>query len=424
MRTSPKYGRYHEISNTARTILDTLATVRPIIERAYRHKRQYPGAKSMTDTKRYKSGYVGQKSYGVLAGKVWPKRNARRYKRKGRRSAMRKVVKKLFKGVSYQTEVTGTVTGDKCVYIGHTTAYPEELLTMLVMVCIKNVLNEAGVAISSWEQPRLGYLTNGDVFQFVYKASPTSGPTAAFTNVTVVAGHISFYDVAAALAQAIITNMLANSLSDAAILTEFQYMPSGGKLVKIDLQDVLVNFFVKSALKIQNRSLAQPTDDEVDVNNVPVYGKLYNGTGNGALQRTVDSLRFVCGGNSTFPIAVDGSGFNNFAEPPDASEFTHVRKFGKVYLNPGQIKTAVLKFRSTINVSRLFQLINQYEINNATSQWFNLGAFNMFSLERVIAKLAAEATPGISITYEVDYKGYMSLKPCPERFTAPKRVVS
>jgi len=95
-----------------------------------------------------------------------------------------------------------------------------------------------------------------------------------------------------------------------------------------------------------------------------------------------------------------------------------------VYINPGQIKTTVLRFRSNINISRLFQTINQYQMSNSGSQWFNLGAFNFFGLERVIAKLPAEASPGINVTYEIDYKGYMSLKPSPERFTAPLRRVS
>lgn len=382
------------------------------------YAKRYSSIATQTKSKRgYKRKYSSSPAY--LAGKVRAKYRARRY---GRKRYLRPVVKRLFKGVSYQTEYVSTLTSDRCAYVGHSTALPDELLTMLVMACMKDTLHEAGISISSWEQSRTGYVSTGDLFQFVYKTSVNTAPTATNTSITVAVGHTTFYEIAAGLAQTLITNMKAGSLADGLILTEFQYVPTGAKLVKTDLQDVIVNFFVKSALKIQNRSVVAAGDDEMDVNNVPIYGKLYNGTGNGAIQRTVDSVQFICGPNNTLPIAVDGSSLRNFAEPPDASEFTHVRRFGKVYLNPGHIKTSVARFRSNINVTKLFQTIIQYNVSNSSSQWLNLGCFNMFALEKVIAKQGSEA--GITIAYEVDYKGFMYLKPSPQRFTAPVRFVS
>lgn len=374
--------------------------------------------------KRSKLMYRGKSSSGYLAGKVRARLAARRRRRRGGKRRLRRVVKRLFKGISYQTEYANTASGDKCVYIGHTTAHADELLTMLCMVCIKDVLQQVGIYIPSWNLLRASYVNNGDIFQFVYKVLGSSAEAATFTNFTVAAAQTTFADIATNLAVTIKANMSASSLSDGFVLTQFQYIPTGGKLVKLDLMDAIINFFIKSSLKIQNRSVAAGGDDEMDVNNVPVYGKLYNGTGNGAIQRTNDGVQFVAGANNTLPISVDGSGIPNFSEPPDASEFTHVRKFGKVYINPGHIKTSVLKFRSNINITRLFQLLNSYYILNNTSQWINLGAFNMFALERVIAKLGTEASPGINLTYEVDYKGFMTLKPNPQKFTAPYRIES
>jgi len=355
---------------------------------------------------------------GVLRGFIKTKWRARR---RGRRA--RKIVKRNVKGVSYQTEYVGSLTGDKCLFLGHSTALPEELLLTLVMGCMKNVMIEAGITINSWPELRNGYIVNGDIFQFVYKPTPFAVHTAANTTYAVIPADLSYYDIALKLALAIQTSFIANLLPDALILTEFQYVAVGGRVIKCSLQDCLVNYFVKSSLKIQNRSVVTAGDDEIDVNNVPVYGKLYHGTGNGMIQRTVDQISFICGPRTATNIAVNGSAVANYSEPPDASEFTHVNSFNKAYFNPGNIKTSVLKFKTSINVTKLFIKLMHYFLDNASSEWFDLGKFNCYGLERVIAKLPGEPSPAMTLVYEVDNKFYATVKPGQQKFTAPMRVV-
>jgi hypothetical protein len=294
----------------------------------------------------------------------------------------------------------------------------------MVMACVKCVMIEAGVSINSWSEPRAGYWANGDILQFVYKALPSTAPVATNTNITVAAGHLTFWDVVSQFASNLITNMKAGLIGDGILLTEFQYIPTGGKLIKVDLLDSKVNFYIKSSLKMQNRSVAALGDDEIDVNNVPIYGKMYNGVGNGAHQRTVDSVNFINGPNLSTSCLVDGSSFTNFSEPPDASEFTHVKRFGKVYINPGHVKYSNLKFRSTILINNLFMRLLDYYLSNATQQWFSIGGFNMFALERVIGKLPLEYSPAINVTFEIDFKGFMTLFPSPQKFTSPMRQVT
>lgn len=355
---------------------------------------------------------------GVLRGFIKARWGARR---RGRR--LRKIAKRIFKGVSFQTEAANTLTGDKCLFLGHTTACPEEMLLVLVMGCIKNVMIEAGITINSWPQLRAGYLANGDVFQFVYKPTPVVIPTAVGTTYTVIAADLSFYDVALKVAAAVKASFVAGTLSDALVLTEFQYVPVGGKLIKVDIMDSIVNIFVKSAMKVQNRSVVAPGDDEIDVNNVPVYGKLYSGWGNGMIQRTVDQVLFICGASTANPIATDTSGIPNFAEPPDASEFTHCSRYNKAYFNPGNIKTSILKFKTKINITKLFIKLMHYYGGNASSEWFDLGKFNCYGIERVIAKLAGEPSPAMNLVYELDNKFYCTISPSPQKFTAPMRIV-
>lgn len=364
-------------------------------------------------------------SSGVLSGKVSARKNARWVRGRGRRRRPRRIVKRLFKGVSYQTEAVSTCTGDKCVYLGHTTACPEEMLKCLCMAVVKNVMIEYGVTIQNFAQSRTGYLTNGDVFQFIYKPTPSLAPSALGTSLTVAVGHFTFWDVVNALFAVVRTSMISGiNLGDANILTEFQFIPTGGRLCKVDLQDANVNLFVKSALKVQNRSVGTLGDDEIDVNNVPLYGKMYKGTGNGALQRSVEQVSFICGQDTASVINVDGSIFASFSEPPSPVEFTHVKYYNKAHFNPGQVKTSVLTFKSNVNITALWIKLFHYYNSNVGQEWFNLGVFSMFGLERVIAKLPAEVTPAINLTYEVDNKFFLTVSPAPQKFTIPYRVVS
>jgi len=203
---------------------------------------------------------------------------------------------------------------------------------------------------------------------------------------------------------------------------EAQYTPLNGTVQKVDLQDGKITFYSKSALKVQNRSVALAADNEADdVNNVPIYGKLYHGIGNGALQRSIDNIKFVNGPALANNVAVAGDAFANFSEPPDASEFTHVTKFMKAYFNPGQIKTSVLSFKTNINVSLFFNTMIQYYTGNSTEQYLKIGIFRMFGLERVIAKLAGEDTPAMKIAYEIDFKIWGTLRPHKQTYTTPYR---
>lgn len=359
------------------------------------------------------------RSTARLAGKVRANRRARRT----RRGKIRNAVKTNAAGVSYQTESVGQTTGDKCVYVGHSTALPSELLQLLCMVCMKKVMAESAITWSSWLQPRAVYINNGDVFQFVYKPTLVANNTSLNTSITVAAAQVTFADVALHLKSTVEASFNAGLLLDSLLLTEFQYIPTGGKLTKIDLQDVMVKYWFKSDMKLQNRSVANPGDDEIDVNNVPVFGKLYHGTGNGMLQRNVTNVKFLNGPAATNPISVDASALPDFAEPPDPSELTHVGRYTKFYIQPGNIKTSVLRFKTKINVTNLFIKLLRYYGNNIDNEWFNLGIFNIYGTERVIAKLPAEATPAITITYQVDLKCSAVMYPSPQKYTTPYRVI-
>nr|UOF82594.1 putative capsid protein [Cressdnaviricota sp.] len=369
-------------------------------------------------------------SYGQLNGKVKPnKYRARRYRRRGSNAMkMRPVVRRTFKGVSVQKEYVGSVSGEKSVYITHSTAGYDEIMLMFVMACIKELMIQNGFTIQSWVDSRNQFLVNGDILQFVYKQNPRS-PTASTYQITVGSTHTTWIDIANALVAAINT---AFTLSDfpSAYLFSFQgIFQNGDKPTQISLLDVKLSFFIKSALKMQNRTVAAAGEDEVDVNNVPLYGKIYHGSGNGPLHRDGSVATMICGRGWNEPAAINGTSYNSFTEPFDPSDLTFVKSWNKIGINPGGIKTTLLTSKFTIGIQKFWQdMYNYHKLLYSTSAptdytgtRFSLGLFNTVGLEKVIGKSGDEG--GINVTFEIDTKGWCSILSIPNKYTSPYKDV-
>lgn len=357
----------------------------------------------------------------VLSGIVRARRRARTYR--GRK--LRKY-KRQIDGVSYQGEYVARAFGDKCIYVGNSTACADELIYLLVMTCMKAVLKEAGLTISSFSTARLPVIPDAALFYFNYKPNTNTAFTSLNMSYAVLPLDVSYWDIVKKLGDIIIASFKAGTVSDGIILTEFVYQSgSTVSIQRINLLDSKVNWFVKTSLKLQNRSVAAAGDDEMDVNNVPVYGKLYTGWGNGVISRSQENVVLLNGENLGVPIAYNGSGSTNFAEPPPAYEFTHCRKVAKFYLNPGSIKTGILSYKKTMKLNEMVKvLLNYYDRTTSNLQWYGLGKFQIFGIERVIAKTGGEISPAIDITYEIDWKGWMHLIPANNKFvTAYKNVL-
>lgn len=381
----------------------------------------YMSSGTQTDTKKGSgTKRIGSNSY-MLAGKVKSRMTARRYYRKGKRRT-RKSVKKLYRGVALCKEYASTGFGDKCIYIGTCTNPMEETFYLLGMACFKAIMLQRNYSLNDWNQARSPVVSNGDIFQFVYKPHVNGLETAVNASITVVAGHVTYWDILSNLLNNMIGNMKLSGIPDGIILTQFQLI-SSGVYHKVDLQDANLSFYSKVSFKMQNRSVAKLGDDEVDVNNVPVQGKIYEGYGNGAVQRTANNFILLNGESVLNPIAIDGSTLNNFSEPPNASEFSFVTKSGKVYINPGSVKTGVISYKRVMNITKLMQMIVQFfSLTASNLSRHNLGRFQFFAIERVISKLVAEETPAISVTFEVDWKGYATLYPNPQTFTCAQKI--
>nr|QKI28999.1 Cap [Trichosanthes kirilowii CRESS virus] len=409
-------------------------------------KRQYFGKwyapKRGTLLNALLGGPRGTNYQGRMSGKVqkfYPARKSIRKYRRGRK-IYKKVVKRpalksLQTGVSFQIEKTNAQTDTKCVYVGHTTAVPYDQLRCFFMLMIKLVLQTAGIQIESFTDPINLILASGDKFILVYKTNLGSGGVVYKTNLgsggvtgvgltVTINTEVKWYDIA--------ENMLAQFLLSAASPSfislypiEMQYLPVSGRYQTISLIDAQIEILSKSALKIQNRSVANTGDDELDVNNVPLNGKLYSGPGRGPVLRSradVNLLATYDGGYTSVGAASN----TEIQEPPHAGELLNVKKFAKVRMNPGDLKTSVINFKTTISIAKFLQkCASWYVTSNITSNPYDLGAFRCFALERMIAPVAGEiATQTINIGFEVDRKIWMRMKPTKQLFSTAYHVVN
>lgn len=383
-----------------------------------------------TEVKRRRYMKRGQTSSGVMAGKIKAKFRPARYVKRIRRYGRTKVVKRYsrtvpkmnFRGVCIQRETTNSLSDDKCVYLTHSTAVAYEHMNLLVQLWMKKVLIEYGLSIDDFADNRTAYISTGvDQFVLVFKPDSNTAPTGI--NYFPALADATYAAMATAFTNLVITG-IQSGLKDTSILVEFQFVRNG-QIYRINLLDNKLSLFCKATLKMQNRSVAASGDDEMDVNNVPITGKIYRGMGNGACYRGRDNTFFYC--NEVSGVSPYSAGTStSLQEPPDASEFTNVKGYSKLYLNPGGIRTSVLTFKSNIQLLNLWKKLVNFignGVNTGSTTPYDLGRFNIISLERVIGKLAAEASPGINVTYEHDLKTWLDMRSV-QQSTTPLKIVT
>lgn len=188
-----------------------------------------------------------------------------------------------------------------------------------------------------------------------------------------------------------------------------------------DMKDATVDIHCKSSLKIQNRTInSAGADEDNDVDNVPLYGKHYEGTG-GYIQwagrgLVNESQPLVIGpnqvstdlGTSHTPIIWRAAPSSRWVEPPKLSMIRGAKAIGKAHLDPGQVKTSNLTFTKTMNINTLFRALGKYLIpigaGSNNTEMCPLGNFRIFCFEKMIQAVATTTTNSIKLAFEQDHK--------------------
>nr|QXN75696.1 MAG: capsid protein [Virus sp.] len=185
-------------------------------------------------------------------------------------------------------------------------------------------------------------------------------------------------------------------------------------MVTMNITNLVFNFDTTSTLKIQNRTInSSGNDTSEDVDNVPIFGKFYDistnstifndySSGASSAQLTTDPDFGVLPTSLAFlPVSTTSL----YKELPMQKQFAGCKKSGKSHLDPGEIKTSVLKdsfvFPLNLLMKKLFSKITTAISGPEryyTQYW--IGKSRIFAFEKMINAVAMTAENQFNIAYE------------------------
>lgn len=302
------------------------------------------------------------------------------------------------KGVIGTFETGGIINDNQSVYIGHNTCPPNRLQFMILQALVKSLFNKLGVYPTSTGLA-LTNTISGDTFRIAYRANSDAGTGESY---------FDYVFVGATTPDTIVANIInLTAWKNATNTVEFlraEYFPDAANTdlpyCKLILTNAKLVIASKSSLKIQNRTVNE-TDEENrnEVDNVPLYGKSYYGTGNGAqyVNQNMAVVPFIT--HRLHGVLAKPSSDASLDEPPLPQHFTNVSKASKVKLEPGQIKTSVLVTKVTLPFFKMaFSIFGDVSSGTVIYKKTNLGKFVFYGLERMIH--AASEAPDIYCAYE------------------------
>jgi len=388
-------------------------------------------------TSSIRAGSVASSAYNRSSGgtsKKYRKSNLKsRYSGTYKKRSYRKVkytskAKLALNGITFNQERVSEITDNRCVYVIHHDM-PFQTITKAVAFCLlKKLLNAMQIEFNDWTTSMpTSIIPDGVTFALEWKPDYTS-PTQVAT-LTKVAADTSYLILANRFwADTVLAQLLnaTNGFDSGAMLISMETNVDG-RVTRVMLRDAKMQCKTTSTLAMQNRSIPAADDDEADdVNNIPLFGKSYEGKGNGFIGR--DNNTILPPSDSVWGWGFNPAGTTTdvLAEPPEAYHFQYVKKVAKVDLGPGQVKTSVLTGSYNMNIDRFLRIARGLQRNSGTNAVFpynDMGKCRMFALERRIARLGGEIAPGIVLASTLDLHLVMDINLKRVSYAAPVNIV-
>jgi hypothetical protein len=244
--------------------------------------------------------------------------------------------------------------------------------------------------------------------QITYQVNLTATPVVY--PVTAIGGVTTF--------NALVVDMMNNLMNQ--ITPDFIFLSASLNQVDttnqfqrtMNLSKSTVHMHVKSALKIQNQTVPNLTDNDAsDVTRIPLHGKSYEGAGNYLMAKPTSSgavdylahVGTVALANQPPTAKFTAGEAHPWAEPPRKAQLYRVKKQAGAHLDPGEIRTSVLTYTKSFNLNTLVRSLAQ----KASPGCLNIGNYRAFFFEKMLNFLSADAAQQIKIVYEHDHKTAM-----------------
>lgn len=312
------------------------------------------------------------------------------------------------KGSILVLEKGGVLQSPRVVTVGHVVLPRAQLLKVMGMALVKAMMARIGIIFEGWNNNCVANgLQVGDLFEITLRTLGNDVSSNGVFNVATLAVGTTFEDLANGAAV-----VFGGNASDQTEYERVVYKKvSGADTFFIDFATANFHIDCKSTLKMQNQSTPLPVAPETEadvaqideVDSVPVYGKQYEGSGNGTTKlkrNTLVGIDVSLLGNETSGLIsrVDGDA-QLIDEPGDGFEYANVSKVGKAHLDPGQLKTSVLNWSTKMNFNRFRDFACNVAISGLTKYKSRIGKFRFFQLEKMLE--INQTTPrSISIAYE------------------------
>lgn len=325
--------------------------------------------------------------------------NARRYRRN-----LINIPNPARYGASHVVERSGVFSADTngACYLGHG-CDTEQFWVNVCRAIVRKLYRDAGEEIYDWEVPVSGALNS----RFLQIAWQTNVDSDNLLLDNTLIGAISYNGVASVLYSRF-TNLFVESDSNIVIqhVSLFNNVAVTGDSLttsRLVMSDTTVYYKLTSMMKLQNASIAgtttvdQADEDSTNVTKNPLVGKLYYSKSrqNGfklsvvrALNPPTDDVITVAGrgtGVVLWGTSATTSALMNelYRKPPPGRQFN--LKAVPWGISPGQIKSITWTDTRKIKLHTLIEKLKTSFTQNITTQYQNVGKFQMVGLEKKMA---------------------------------------
>lgn len=384
-------------SKNNRFLSPTNQMIRNALKYAYKGYRAYSKTQQEKKSEKKKARY-NITTTGYLGGRYGPKpfkKNNSKYYKKTKQLS-------ITDGFSGVHEASGSFNElGQCMTVGHTTHPMWELVKSALCNIYAQLFNRIHRPVMRWSDTNGQPNTWGVLFQYTDDLGNDRNVNTLFAG-----GAETHYDFCSRMTVDICNAFIIHPCSSGSI-NFMQFYTSAGTVLEgaVQLRGAIVSSLGKSSLKVQNRTVASAGDDEADVNNQPLTGRIFERAG-GYIQFR-DKQNQIKSNSSHGRVLEYSSTINYLQEPVDNFAIAGKGSSVPIRIDPGKIKTSTLTKMIKISLDRLMNEFSK-QCDQLAGSFSNLSIGNPYGRIRVmmLERVIDVGEVGIVGAYEIDSKLY------------------
>lgn len=321
----------------------------------------------------------------------------------------------------------GIETDNNCVYLGHATYVPLEMIESLGRAMTRKLFRKAGLDCKSWEETlpalRAGRVWGVRIERFFRADDGTASIRDPIIGTTASGNNYNQFAV-------ILTDLIKSNFSESdhemeqIALIEFEGTTQLETASKMDASRVYIHFQCTSEMRIQNITQAQGSSGAnaqliEDIGNNPLHGYYLCGKGTGFQDKGQLRVGGLLSGNdprkSGFISAFARQGLirrqagqTDYARKPlTANDFLNATMQNKAYVKPGDIKISRIFSKHSMTINGFLNTFRKdiNDNNDATGAFIfhNYGKCAMWGLRRIV-DMAVTSEKITTVGYQLNYK--------------------